>query len=210
MINLVIADDHQIFRQGLVKMLKEVPDFNIIGETGNGNNALEIIFKTKPDIAILDISLPNLNGFEIAEAIQKKGLSTKVIFLTMHNDSMTAKKAIQSFGDGYVIKDNAFEDLLYAIKSVRAGGKFISPSVSDKLINVGVPVESLQIVLTEREKQILYLIASGLTNRQIANKLFISMKTVETHRNRILQKLGVHTTADMVRYAIKSGLFELK
>ncbi|NWF98246.1 MAG: response regulator transcription factor [Nitrospirae bacterium] len=210
MINLVIADDHQIFRQGLVKMLKDVSDFNIIGETGNGTQALEIIIKTKPDIAILDISLPDLNGFEIAAAIQKKGVSTRVIFLTMHNDSITAKKAIQSFGDGYVIKDNAFEDLLYAIKSVRAGGKFISPSVSNKLINVGAPAESLQIVLTEREKQILSLIASGLTNRQIADKLFISMKTVETHRNRILQKLGVHTTADMVRYAIKSGLFELK
>ncbi len=210
MINLVVADDHHIFRQGLVKMLKEIPDFNIIGETGNGSKALEIISKTKPDIAILDISLPDLNGFEIAEAIQKNGMSTKVIFLTMHNDSITAKKAIQSFGDGYVIKDNAFEDLLYAIKSVRAGGKFISPSVSDKLINLGASVESLQIVLTEREKQILSLIASGLTNRQIANKLFISMKTVETHRNRILQKLGVHTTADMVRYAIKSGLSELK
>jgi len=210
MINLVIADDHQIFRQGLVKMLKDVSDFNIIGETGNGTQALEIIIKTKPDIAILDISLPDLNGFEIAAAIQKKGVSTRVIFLTMHNDSITAKKAIQSFGDGYVIKDNAFEDLLYAIKSVRAGGKFISPSVSNKLINIGAPAESLQIVLTEREKQILSLIASGLTNRQIADKLFISMKTVETHRNRILQKLGVHTTADMVRYAIKSGLFELK
>ncbi len=210
MINLIVADDHQIFRQGLVKMLEEISDFNIIGETGNGNNALEIIMKTKPDIAILDISLPDLNGFEIAEAIQKKGIPTKVIFLTMHNDPITAKRAIQSFGDGYVIKDNAFEDLLYAIKSVRAGGKFISPSVSDKLINVGAPVESLQIVLTEREKEILNLIASGLTNKQIANKLYISIKTVETHRNRILQKLGVHTTADLVRYAIQSGLFQLK
>ncbi len=210
MINLIVADDHQIFRQGLVKMLEEISDFNIIGETGNGNNALEIIIKTKPDIAILDISLPDLNGFEIAEAIQKKGIPTKVIFLTMHNDPITAKRAIQSFGDGYVIKDNAFEDLLYAIKSVRAGGKFISPSVSDKLINVGAPVESLQIVLTEREKEILNLIASGLTNKQIANKLYISIKTVETHRNRILQKLGVHTTADLVRYAIQSGLFQLK
>lgn len=210
MINLVIADDHQIFRQGLVKMLKEVSEFNIVGETGSGNNALEIIIKTKPDIAILDISLPDLNGFEIAEAIQKNGILTKIIFLTMHNDPITAKKAIQSFGDGYVIKDNAFEDLLYAIKSIRAGGKFISPSVSDKLINAGAPIESLQIVLTEREKQILSLIASGLTNRQIANKLFISIKTVETHRNRILQKLGVHTTADMVKYAIKSGIFDLK
>lgn len=210
MINLVVADDHQIFRQGLVKLLKEVSDFNIIGETGNGSKALEIITKTKPDIAILDISLPGLNGFEIAEAIHKKEIATKIIFLTMHNDSITARKAIQNFGDGYVIKDNAFEDLLYAIKSVIGGGKFISPSVSDKLVNITVPAENIKILLTEREKEILSLIASGLTNRQISNKLFISIKTVETHRNRILQKLGVHTTADMVKYAIKSGIIDLK
>ena len=128
----------------------------------------------------------------------------------MHNDPLTARKAIQSFADGYVIKDNAFEDLLYAIKSVNAGGKFISPSISDRLISAGVSSESIHKVLTGRERQMLSLIASGLTSRQIADKLFISVKTVETHRNKILQKLDVHTTADLVRYAIKSGIFELK
>jgi DNA-binding NarL/FixJ family response regulator len=210
MIRVVIADDHHIFRQGLLKLLTTSTDVKVVADTGDGSEALSLIVKEKPDMAILDITLPGLSGFEVAEELQKKGLSTKIIFLTMHNDPLTARKAIQSFADGYVIKDNAFEDLLYAIKSVNAGGKFISPSISDRLISAGVPSESIHKVLTERERQILSLIASGLTSRQIADKLFISVKTVETHRNKILQKLDVHTTADLVRYAIKSGIFELK
>jgi DNA-binding NarL/FixJ family response regulator len=210
MIKIVVADDHIIFRQGLLKMLQSTGDIEVVGDTGNGNEVIPLIVKEQPDIAVLDISLPGVNGFDIAEEMQKEGIGTKVIFLTMHNDPLTAKKAMQLNAFGYVIKDNAFEDLLYAIRSVASGGKFISPSVSDKILSFSGPREPVKQILTDREREILRLIASGLTNRQIAAKLFISIKTVETHRAKIMQKLDVHTTAALVRYAIKTGLLDIK
>jgi len=207
MIKVVIADNHVIFRQGLLKLLQAAQDITVAGEAGNGPETLELIAKEKPDLAILDISMPGLDGFEIHEKMKSNGLETKVIFLTVHNDTLTAKKAIQANTSGYVLKDNAFEDLLYAIRAVASGGKFISPSISDKILNFSEK-ESKNHILTGRESEILRLIASGLTNKQIANKLFISIKTVDTHRTNIMQKLDVHTTADLVRYAIKTGLLE--
>lgn len=207
MIKIVIADNHVIFRQGLLKLLQATQDITVAGEAGNGPETLELIAKEKPDLAILDISMPGLDGFEIYEKMKSNGIETKVIFLTVHNDTLTAKKAIQANTSGYVLKDNAFEDLLYAIRAVASGGKFISPSISDKILNFSEK-ESKNHILTGRESEILRLIASGLTNKQIANKLFISIKTVETHRTNIMQKLDVHTTADLVRYAIKTGLLE--
>lgn len=209
MIKILIADDHVIFRQGLLKLLQSAEDIMVVGETGDGDEISDIINKERPDVAILDISMPERSGFDIADEIQSKGIKTKVIFLTMHNDPLTAKKAILSSASGYVLKDNAFEDLLYAIRAVASGGKFISPSISDKILNSSRVKKSGNHILTERECEILRLIALGFTNKKIADKLFISVKTVETHRTKILQKLDVHTTADLVRYAIKSGLIEI-
>lgn len=208
MIKIVIADDHVIFRQGLLKLLQSADDIMVAGEAGDGYEVLNLILKEKPDLAILDISLPGINGFEIATEIQNIDVETKVIFLTMHNDPLTAKKAILSNVSGYVLKDNAFEDLLYAIRSVASGGKFISPSIFDKILNLSAVKENKNHILTRREIEILGLIALGFTNKKIADKLSISVKTVETHRAKILQKLDVHTTAELVRYAIKTGLLE--
>lgn len=210
MIRILVADDHIIFRQGLLKLLQAADDITVVGDTGNGSEVFPMIEKEKPDIIILDISLPGVSGFDIAAMLQQKDIKTKIIFLTMHNDPLTAKKAMQSNASGFVIKDNAFEDLMYAIRAVNSGGKFLSPSLSDKIFNLTEPKEPVQRILTERECEVLRLIASGLTNRQIAAKLFISIKTVETHRSNILQKLDVHTTADLVKYAIKIGLLDLK
>lgn len=209
MIRILVADDHVIFRQGLVKLLRSTENIEVVGETGDGREVVPLTLKEEPGIVILDISLPGRSGFEIIEEMQKKGVDAKVIFLTMHNDPLTAHKAMQLNASGYVIKDNAFEDLLYAIRSVSAGGKFISPSISEKILDVSLPGKT-EHILTLREREILSLIASGFTNKQIAEKLFISIKTVETHRSRILQKLDVHTTADLVRYAIKTGVIDLK
>ncbi len=209
MIKVVIADDHIIFRQGLLKLLQPAEDILVVGESGDGNEALTLILKEKPDLAILDISMPGRSGFEIAEELQSRGAGTKVIFLTMHNDPFTAKKGVLSSASGYILKDNAFEDLLYAIRAVAAGGKYISPLISDKILNL-FTVRNKNHILTDREIEILRLIASGLTNKQIAEKLFISIKTVETHRTKIMQKLDLHTTADLVRYAIKTGILELE
>jgi len=210
MIKVIIADDHVIFRQGLLKLLQSATDIAVIGEAGEGHESLGLIKNEKPDVAILDISMPGLTGIEIVQEIKMLGLATNVIFLTMHNDPLTAKKAMQSNALGYVLKDDAFEDLLYAIRTVALGKTFISPSISEKILKSGKPKETDKRILTEREQEVLRLIALGLTNKKIAEKLVISVKTVDTHRTRILQKLDAHTAADLVRYAIKIGLIEIQ
>jgi len=208
-IKVVIGDDHVIFRQGLLKLLQSAEDIEVMGEAGEGLKILSLIKKEQPAVAILDISMPGPGGLEIAKEIQNEGIETKVILLTMHNDALTAQKAIQSNASGYVLKDDAFEDLLYAIRAVASGRKFISPSISEKILHSGRVRENGDRILTEREREILRLIALGLTNKKIAEKLSISVKTVDTHRTRILQKLDVHATADLVRHALKMGLIEV-
>ena len=208
MIRVIVADDHVIFRQGLLNLLQSSKNIAVAGEAGAGPETIDLVTREKPDIAILDISMPGFDGFEILERIQSMGTCTKVIFLTMHKDALTAKRALQSGASGYVLKDNAFEDLLYAINTISAGGKFISPSVLESVIKAPLHEDKESRVLTLREREVLKLIATGLKNRQIAHELFISIKTVETHRTNIMQKLDIHTTASLVQYAIKIGLLE--
>lgn len=208
MIRVIVADDHVIFRQGLLNLLQSSDNIAVAGESGTGPETISLVMQGKPDIAILDISMPGLDGFEILERIQSMGTDTKVIFLTMHKDALMARKALQSGASGYVLKDNAFEDLLYAINTVSTGGKFISPSVLESVIKVPLSEDKSSPVLTLREREVLKLIATGLRNKQIAQELFISIKTVETHRTNIMQKLDVHSTASLVQYAISTGLLE--
>jgi DNA-binding NarL/FixJ family response regulator len=208
MIRVIVADDHVIFRQGLLKLLQSSKNVAIAGESGAGPETIDLITQEKPDIAILDISMPGLDGFEILERIQGTETGTNVIFLTMHKDALIAKRALQSGASGYVLKDNAFEDLLYAITTVSAGGKFISPSVLENVIKAPMHEDKASRVLTVREREVLKLIATGFRNKQIAQELFISIKTVETHRTNIMQKLDIHSTASLVQYAISVGLLE--
>lgn len=207
MIKIIIADDHVIFSEGLIKMLSGDEDIIIAGKAKEGNEALKLIIDAKPDIAIIDISMPGMSGLEIAEKVQNYKLHTKIIFLTMHNDSHIVDKAIKSGISGYVLKENAFYDLVYAIKKVHSGEKFISPLILENRVKTRSGKDRGQETaptLTNREKEILKLIASGFTNKEIANKLFISIKTVETHRARIMEKLGIHNTASLVKYAIET------
>ncbi len=206
MIKVVIADDHNIFRQGLAQLLASVEDITVAGEAADGVQALKLIREVGPDVAILDLSMPS-GGLEVARAVRNEGLSTRIILLTMHNEPDKANKAIQAGVHGYVLKDNAFEDLVYALRSVARGGTFISPSLVAGVLKSGERRKSGEL-LTRREREVLSLIATGLTNRQIAEKLFISVKTVETHRARIIDALDLHNTAELVRYAIDNGLVE--
>jgi DNA-binding NarL/FixJ family response regulator len=209
MIRVAIADDHAIFRQGLLKLLQTAADITVVGAAGDGREALELIDRERPDLAVLDIAMPGLNGLELADELNRLGLATRVIFLTMHNDLLTARKAIRSTAWGYLPKDDAFEELLQAIRAVAAGRKFISPRLSDQVFAAGAG-QGKTTALTERECQVLGLIAAGLTNKQVGDRLFISVKTVETHRTKIMHKLGVHSTADLVKYAIRTGIYELE
>lgn len=206
MTKIIIADDHTIFRQGLCGLLQSNEGVVIAGEAAEGDEALRLICETKPHIAVLDISMPGMDSIEIIKQIRQKGLNTKVILLTMHTNPMLVEQFIKAGAAGYIPKDNAFEDLLYAIRTVASGGKFISPSLAGEVFDKHEAAQEVAGILTKRECQVLQLIASGLTNRQIANKLTISLKTVETHRTRLRQKLDLHTTATLTEYAIKSGL----
>lgn len=206
MIRVVIADDHTIFRQGLAQLLESVEDIEICGQASDGREALKLIAETIPDIAILDISMPDMGGLEALKEIKQRGLATRVVLLTMHSEPEAANRAIKAGALGYVLKDNAFEDLVYAIRSVASGGTFISPSLAAVMLTTRKERRKPGEQLTRREREVLALIASGLTNRQIGEKLFISIKTVETHRARIMQTLDLHTTADLVRYALENDV----
>lgn len=203
MTRVIIADDHAIFRQGLIRLLHMSGDIAIEGEFCNGQDALQFIRKSGPDIAILDISMPLLDGIEVAMAVRNELLGTKVILLTMHNEPAVAKRAMSAGISGYVIKDSAFEELLNAINCVVAGEIFVSPSLKPEVLEL--TDENLP-VLTERETEVLQLIVYGLNNKTISKKLGISLKTVDSHRNNIMHKCATHTTADLVRYALKTYL----
>jgi len=202
-ITVVLADDHRIFMQGLCALLSNTNDISVVGTADNGADALQKIQQRKPDIAVLDVSMPAPDGIEVALEIRERGLATKVIILTAHSEELLERLAFKAGVHGYVIKDNAFEELIDAIRTVCSGKGFESPGLSvDGIASAFSLIESL----TNREKDVLRLVASGLTNRQISETLCISIKTVETHRTRIMRKLDVHNTADLVRYAVKRGI----
>ena len=204
MTTIVIADDHAIFRQGLMQLLKTVPDFILSGEARNGSEALKIIEEQEPDVAILDISMPEMTGIEVIRNLRKKDGKTRCILLTMHTDSQLVSEALASGAMAYLLKENAFEELVRAVYTVMEGELYISSVVNAGISTAGIPEKSR--LLTLREAEILKWIVSGLTNKKIAKTLYISVKTVDTHRTRIMHKLKVHNTAEMVRYAVKNGL----
>lgn len=205
-INVVIADDHAIFRRGLAELLCSEDGITLSGQAADGEEAMALILEKQPDIAILDISMPKLSGIDVARKLHGRSLSTKIILLTMHKDSLTAAKAIESDISGYVLKDNTYEELIYAVKTVMAGGVFITPAVAGGILKHKAGRAEVDTTLTAREKEIMQLIVKGMTSNEIAEKLFISVKTVETHRSRIMSKLSVHKSIDLVKIALESGL----
>lgn len=207
MIRIVVADDHLIFRQGLLKLLQSAENIKVVGEASDGAAALALIKTEKPDIAVLDVSMPVMSGFEVISELIEEGNATKIIYLTMHDDLFTVKKVAGTQAAGFVSKEDAYEDLIYAIQAVSTGRKFISPSISDKILQLDI-LKDTENVLTGRELEVLNLIARGITNKKIAEQLSISVKTVETYRTRIMHKLDIQTTADIIKYAIKTGLLK--
>jgi len=206
MTRIVIADDHAMFRQGLARLLASVQGITVIGETGNGHDALNLIALTQPDLAVVDISMPGLSGTEILKEVHRRKLKTRIILLTMHTDPELAAEALKYGVSGYLLKENAFEDLLSAFQIILDGKTFISPSVNTALSHRKSEPVHEQEKLTRREKEILGCVALGLISKEIADKLNISVKTVETHRANIIAKLNLHSTAELVKYAIHKGI----
>ena len=197
-ISLVIADDHAMFRQGLRSLISIAPDFIIVAECGRGNEAFELIRKYRPDVAVLDISMPDMDGISVVVRLAKEGIATPVVILTTHDDPLMLEQARCAGVEGYVLKEFAFEELLDALRTVADGGSAMGGCPE-------VPTSNGGKALTDREREVLGLVALGMSNRAIAENLRISIKTVDNHRTNLMAKLKLHSVVDLVRYAIKVG-----
>ena len=205
---ILLVDDHTLVRQGLRSLL-EREGFTIVGEASDGLEAVERTRALSPDIVVMDISMPSENGLNSAREIHKYFPDTKVILLTQHSEDMYIADALEAGVAGYVLKSQVSSDLLHAIRQVSNGHVYISPGISGAVLAAYKSrLDKKSDVLTLRERQVLQLIAEGKTTRDVASLLFISVKTAETHRSRLMQKLDIHETAGLVRYAIRRGLVQ--
>ena len=211
-VTLVLADDHKLVRQGMRSLLEANPEFEIVGEASDGQQALKLIEDSHPDIAILDIMMPNLNGIEVTNLVHQRGLKTRVIFLSMHANPTYAVRALHSGAMGYVLKESDFSEMLQAIENALQGKRFLSAIIAEDVLDLLLSLDSEKNdsleVLSAREREILQLVAEDNINTAIAEKLFISVRTVEAHRAHIMSKLHLTSHTDLVKFAIKQGLIE--
>lgn len=210
-LRIILADDHEMLRAGLTGLLEKEPDFKVVAQAQDGEQLLEKLAAVKTDCVVMDLSMPNLDGLATLKEIRKKYPKIKCLVLTMQKDHEHFKNAMANGALGYILKDNAFDLLVMAIKMIAKGKTFVSPAISDLIAQQYVrsikegDLPSLEI-LTAREKEILRLIAQGHANKNIAVQLKISIRTAETHRSRLIHKLGLKTTAALVKYAMDKGL----
>jgi DNA-binding NarL/FixJ family response regulator len=205
-IRIVMAEDHQIVRQGF-KALLEQDGFEVVGEAGDGHEAVRLIEKLKPDVAIVDIAMPLLNGIDVAREVPRVSPDTRTILLTMHTDSSYILEALRAGVTGYLVKTRAVEDLTKAIREVCRGAVYLSSNVSREAVDAYLANGDVDPnPLTARERQVLQLVAEGRSTKEVASVLGISVKTAESHRCRIMRKLGIHQTAGLVRFAIRQGM----
>jgi DNA-binding NarL/FixJ family response regulator len=202
-IRIIIADDHPVFIQGLVSILQEEKSIEIIGQASDGKMALSLIQKFRPDIAVLDIQMPEPDGFQIAETLNLQSIPTKVIFLTMFREESLIKKVFDLGVMGYVLKENAITEIIQSVKTVYAGETFVSPQIASILLKIKSKQDLVRDFLTKAERRILKLIAQEKSTKEIAESLYISYKTVENHRSNISKKLGLTGHSALTIYAIK-------
>jgi len=210
-----LADDHKITRQGLRSLLEKEPDMEVVAEAEEGRTAVRLVRELLPDVVVMDVSMPDLNGMEATHQIVAEHPNVKVIALSIHSDNLFVSEMLKSGASGYLLKDCAFEELARAIHVVVDGKTYLSPAVSgvvvdDYLHRLARTESPSSEVLTDREREVLQLIAEGKSTKQVALKLHISVKTVETHRRQIMSKLDIHTIAELTKYAIRKGLTSLE
>ena len=208
-IRIVLADDHSVVRQGFRRILEAQADMEIVGEASNGREALETATKLSPDVVVMDVAMPELNGIEATRRMGEAAPRTRVLALSMHKDSVYVREILRAGARGYLLKDAVDEDLIAAVRAVARGEGYLSPGVADAVLtdyrqHVTDPID----LLTSREREVLQLIAEGKTNKEIATTLNLSVYTVDAHRGRIMEKLNLHSTGALVRFAIRKGLVD--
>jgi DNA-binding NarL/FixJ family response regulator len=213
-LRVLLGDDHTVLRQGLRKILEERKDWHVVAEAGNGRDAVREALALTPDVAVLDIGMPLLNGIEATRQIVRRAPSVRVLVLSMHSDQAYVTQAVQAGARGYLLKDSAGAELIEAMVAVAAGKSFFSPAVAEVVFDDYVRSLTDRGItdrfdsLSEREREVLQLVAEGRSSREIADVLSISPATVETHRTHVLQKLGLRNTAEVVRYASRRGIIQ--
>jgi DNA-binding NarL/FixJ family response regulator len=205
---IVLADDHPIVRQGL-KLLLEREGFEVVGEAADGLDAIELAKRLHPDVIVLDIVMPNLNGVACIGEIRKISPHTKIVLLTMHAEEHQVLEALRAGAKGCVLKSQASEHLLHALREVLNGGVYLSPSVSGAMVHAYVEKNGFPYdPLSNRERQVLQLVAEGKTTKEVAVILGVAVKTAESHRTRLMEKLDIHSVAGLVRYAVRHGVIQ--
>ena len=204
---VLLADDHTVVRRGFELILSKEPDFEIVGEAKNGREAVELAEKLQPDMVVIDVSMPELSGIEATRRISGRCPRTRVLALSMHRDAVYVREILRAGARGYLVKDADDDAFLIAVRSVARGEAYLSPSIADAVLtdyrkHVTDPID----LLTSREREVLQMIAEGKTNKEIANILTLSVYTVEAHRGKIMEKLNLHNTGDIVRFALRNGL----
>ena len=211
-VRVMIADDHPLVRSGLRLLLEREGEFEVIAEATNGYEAIDLAALHKPDVILLDVGMPRLNGPDAAMSISQKVPSARIVMVSMHSDEAYVLRALKAGARGYLLKASPEADVLAAVRAVAAGNAYFSPSITKLLVEQYVVearkrgVEDSYDLLSVREKEILQLLASGKSNRDIADLLHISISTVETHRNNVFQKLHLHNLAELILYAVRKGL----
>jgi len=212
-IRILIADDHKIFREGLRTLLQNRGDIEVIGEADNGRTVVALAAELRPDVIIMDVAMPDLNGIEATRQISGGRVAGKVLALSMHSDSRFVTRMLQAGAQGYLLKDCAFEELALAIDAIVSDGVYLSPGVTGVVVRDYVQHlaegDAGIAALSPRESEVLQLVAEGLTTKDIAGKLHISVKTVETHRKQIMDKLEIRSVAELTKYAVREGLTSL-
>jgi two-component system response regulator NreC len=212
---IVIAEDHTILREGLRLLLSSDPEFEVVGEAEDGRDAIRCVENLSPDLVLMDLSMPRMNGLEAIKEIKKRSPETKIITLTVHKTEEYILATLQAGADGYVLKDSTHSELVIAIKNVLIGKRYLDSGISEKVIEGylegkrALKTKSPWDTLTPREREILKLIAEGYKNKEIADYLFISLKTVEKHRSNLMKKLDLHSVAALTAFAMGKGLVNL-
>ncbi len=213
-VNVLLADDHPIIRQGLLRLLEAEPDMKVVGEASDGLQAVQLAEKLKPTVLVLDMMMPGLNGLEVLRQVSKRSPGTLNIVLSMQSADAYVVEALKSGASGYILKDSGPGEVVLAVRQVLQGQRFLSPTLSEKLIDAYIhtaekSTADLYETLTDREREVLQMASEGLTNAEMAKRLSLSPRTVELHRSRMMNKLGLHNQTELIRYALKRGILPI-